>query len=174
MTKIKKIIPIKNGKVEIVYSNGNIYKGYVNINKLFNGYGQYYIKERNIVISGYFRDSHIDYGEIIYYNTKNIYKGRILFLKAHGRGVLVSVNGEVFDGYFIDNKINGYGFYYTNNNKFYGYWYHGRLYKNFNKFKKYRKSVENSPSKPLEILEEKSFHNNLMLLSNVAIRIGYI
>ena len=120
-------------KIEIEYINGDIYKGNLKEGKK-NGFGIYTYKLLNIVYEGYFEnDFKNGKGKITFFNKRinrrnidsnninyELYEGDFLNDKIEGNGIYYYDDGKIIKGIFKNNKpIKGHVI-YTNDKKYYG------------------------------------------------------
>ena len=120
-------------KIEIEYINGDIYKGNLKEGKK-NGFGIYTYKLLNIVYEGYFEnDFKNGKGKITFFNKRinrrnidsnninyELYEGDFLNDKIEGNGIYYYDDGKIIEGIFKNNKpIKGHVI-YTNDKKYYG------------------------------------------------------
>ncbi len=89
-------------------NNNNIYHGNWNENNEMEGYGTYYISERNIIIEGIWINGNIIFGRIFMSNG-DIYEGEIKNSLPNGKGKFFYANGEKYQGDFFQGEMTGTG-----------------------------------------------------------------
>ena len=92
----------------IEFPNGNIYYGNWNIDSEMEGYGIYFIKDKDVVTEGRWLEGNIIYGRIFFPND-DIYEGDMQNSLPHGGGTIFFSNGEIYKGDFIDGEMTGKG-----------------------------------------------------------------
>ena len=98
-----------------IKNNGELYVGLF-IHDLLNGHGICYNMEKNYLFKGIFKDFQKEgYGEEFY--EGNNYKGEFKEDQKCGKGEIIFKNNDVYNGYFSNNLINGFGKYVWKNNK---------------------------------------------------------
>ena len=101
-----------------IKNNGIIYIGLFN-NDLLNGHGICFNYENKKLYKGLFKDFQKEgYGEENFEGNK--YRGEFKEDKKCGKGEIIFKNNDIYKGEFADDLINGYGKYiWKNNNKVY-------------------------------------------------------
>lgn len=110
-----------NGKAEIVYNNGTIYKGYVS-NNMFNGKGKITYIDGSSYDGQWVKDQKTGYGKYTYANNEE-YKGYFVSGQYEGSGTYIYANGDKYHGNWHNSMKEGEGVYtYANGSKFIGAW----------------------------------------------------
>ena len=106
-------------KPQIIYDNGNYYKGDI-VNGLSHGKGILYGKDRKIKYEGEFINGQAEGFGNYYYENGESYIGQWKNDLKHGKGILYYKNGEIkYEGDFIKGKAEGNGKYYSENGDYY-------------------------------------------------------
>ena len=92
----------------IQFQDGNIYYGNWNSEGEMEGYGIYFIKEKNITTDGVWKKGKIIYGRIFFPNY-DIYEGYMKNSSPHGKGTITFMNKEIYKGDFVDGEMTGKG-----------------------------------------------------------------
>ena len=92
----------------IQFQNGNIYYGNWNSNGEMEGYGIYFIKEKNITTEGIWKKGNIIYGRIFFPNY-DIYEGYMKNSYPNGKGLILFINKEIYKGDFVNGEMTGKG-----------------------------------------------------------------
>ena len=92
----------------ILFKNGNIYYGNWNSEGEMEGYGIYFIKEKNITTEGIWKKGNIIYGRIFFPND-DIYEGYMENSVPHGKGTIIFMNKEIYKGDFFNGEMTGKG-----------------------------------------------------------------
>ena len=90
----------------IEFTNGNIYQGGWNEKFQMEGYGKYYLKNEKVLAEGFWENGELVYARVFLANG-DIYEGEIKESKFHGKGKLKNIDGEIYDGDFIDGQKSG-------------------------------------------------------------------
>jgi hypothetical protein len=133
----------------IIYNNGNVYKGEVDVlnGNLKHGYGEMlykngdvfatkwkndlaqgagiYISNDGLYIQGNWKNGLLNCNtkSIVKYPDGDYYNGQLYNNSINGYGIFTYVDGEVYDGEFINGVRSGYGTIYFRNGYIYkGYW----------------------------------------------------
>ena len=88
--------------------NGNIYYGNWNSEGEMEGYGIYFIKDKNITTEGVWKKGNIIYGRIFFPNY-DIYEGYMKNSSPHGKGTITFMNKEIYKGDFVNGEMTGKG-----------------------------------------------------------------
>ena len=109
-------------------SEGILYVGYFIKDKL-NGKGLKYILENNYLYKGDFLNN-MRHGFGKDFRKSSKYEGQFSFDKKSGNGIIELNTGDVYEGEFKNNKINGYGHYIwkNNNHEYIGNFVNGRFH----------------------------------------------
>ena len=92
----------------IKFKNNNIYCGNWNENIEMEGYGIYYISDRNVVTEGVWNKGNIVFGRTFFPNG-DIYEGEMKDSVPNGKGKLIFKNGESYEGDFKMGEMSGKG-----------------------------------------------------------------
>ena len=92
----------------IQYPDGNIYYGNWNSEGEMEGYGIYFIRDKNITTEGVWKKGNIIYGRIFFSNY-DIYEGYIKNSSPHGKGTIKFINKEIYKGDFVKGEMTGKG-----------------------------------------------------------------
>ncbi len=105
-------IQVKNENIHeikpVEFENGNIYYGNWNDNYEMEGYGQYYLKEENVMAEGIWDKGELKEGRIFFPNG-DIYEGEMSDSVYNGRGKLITQNKDEYIGEFVNGEKNGKG-----------------------------------------------------------------
>ena len=115
--KIPNEEPIKNGKMNVVFENGDVYEGDF-VNNIKEGYGimSYNNGEK---YQGEFKNNVKDgYGIMIYSNGEK-YRGEFKNDEKDGYGIYQYLDGEIYKGDFKNGVKEGRGVYFYNNGEYY-------------------------------------------------------
>ena len=103
------IYNIKNYEIKPVeFTNGNnIYQGGWNENFEMEGYGKYYLKDEKVLAEGFWKNGELLYARVFLPNG-DIYEGEIKESKFNGKGKLKNVEGDFYEGDFLDGQKTGF------------------------------------------------------------------
>ena len=105
-------IRMKNENVQkikpVEFENGNTYYGNWNENYEMEGYGQYYLKEENVMAEGIWERGELKQARIFFPNG-DIYEGEMSNSVYNGRGKLITHNKDEYIGEFVDGEKSGRG-----------------------------------------------------------------
>jgi len=91
----------------IQFKDGSIYKGTWNSKLEIEGEGEYFLKENNIFLHGFWLNNNLIYAKL-YFMNGDIYEGEMKNTSFHGKGILQN-NEEIYEGDFIESEKDGYG-----------------------------------------------------------------
>ena len=97
-----------NKQTALTYSDGSLYKGYINTKYQRDSYGKLYLND-NSIYEGFFKENRMEGRGILYSVDGYVYDGEFLNGLFHGFGKLVSLNGVVYRGNWKNDMQNGYG-----------------------------------------------------------------
>ena len=100
------------------FQNGNVYYGNWNENGEMEGYGIYFIKNKNVITEGIWKKGNNIFGRIFFPNG-DIYEGDIKNSLPHGVGTMEMINGERYKGDFIEGNMTGRGTYIFQDKSYY-------------------------------------------------------
>lgn len=102
----------------IQFQNGNIYYGNWNENGEMEGYGIYYIKNKDVITEGIWKKGNNIFGRIFFPNG-DIYEGDIKNSLPHGVGTMEMISGERYKGDFVNGNMTGRGTYIFQDKSYY-------------------------------------------------------
>lgn len=104
----------------IKFKNDNVYYGNWNENNEMEGYGIYYLNERNVITEGIWNKGNIVFGRIFFPNG-DIYEGEMKYSFPNGKGKIVFSNKESYEGDFKMGEMSGKGiFIFSDNTEYNG------------------------------------------------------
>ena len=111
-----------------INSEGILYVGYFIKDKL-NGKGLKYVLENDHLYKGDFIEN-MRHGYGKDYRKTSEYEGEFYLDKKNGKGKIILNAGDIYNGEFKNNKINGYGHYIwkNNNHEYIGYFLNGKFH----------------------------------------------
>lgn len=110
-----------NGTADLIYANGNHYKGAVT-DDCYNGAGTLTSQDGSTYNGNWIMNKKSGKGTITYADN-SMYKGYLLDGQYDGEGKMYYANGDIYNGSWKQNKREGYGRYTeANGNYFYGMW----------------------------------------------------